>query len=173
MSSLCAPNVRLAGLVGHVRQLWRKAGWRRVQMWIGAAANRLLPERLFMHVARAAQSQASWRPRDPSERLRRRPRRTATASAAAKHSAMSSKRTIISRYGPGFFSSIGARGGSVVLEERGTTYLQSIGARGGAATMQRYGARYYAQIGRKGGLAGKGKRRPRSQPGQLRLPLED
>ncbi|HEX6510932.1 MAG TPA: hypothetical protein VF157_01435 [Chloroflexota bacterium] len=128
--------------------------------------------RLRVHAGRRPRLPSSqpvaWRPRDLAERLARRARR---GSGERRAGSSSGGQSVLERYGPAFYSSIGARGGSTVLEERGVSYLHDIGARGGAATSQRYGREHYAQIGRKGGLAGRGHKRPHKRPGQLELPL--
>jgi len=180
MSSTSPPRSalwqRLALLLALLGELRTPAGRRRAGARVRSALPRARMPRLRLPSAaslrqRAAQPLA-WRPHDLSERLARRRRRSALAEAARRQGSPSGGLAVRERYGPAFYSSIGARGGSTVVEERGVEYLQDIGARGGAATRQRYGPEHYAEIGRKGGLAGRGRKRPRKRPaGQAELGL--
>ena len=136
-----------------------------------ARLGRLLrPLRRIRRAASAPERPLAWRPHELADRLARRARRE-RASGGHREASPSAGEALRRRYGEDFYSAIGARGGSTVLEERGVEYLHDIGARGGAVTRQRYGPEHYAEIGRKGGQAGRGGKRPRRQPNQLELPL--
>ena len=136
-----------------------------------AALRRLRPHRPRRSArATAPERPLAWRPHELGDRLARRARRE-RAAGGHREATRSAGEALCRRYGEDFYSAIGARGGSTVLEERGVEYLQDIGARGGAVTRQRYGPEHYAEIGRKGGQAGRGGKRPRRQPNQLELPL--
>lgn len=97
---------------------------------------------------------------------------TAGGHVPARAGSVSGGQAVLERYGEQFFSAIGARGGQAVVHERGPEYLQQIGAKGGEATRRKYGPEHYAAIGRKGGQAGRGRRRRRTSPDQLALPID-
>jgi uncharacterized protein len=156
---------RLELLLKLLRELRTPAGRRRV----GGRLRRSASPAFAVHAGPregrgegASHPATAWQPRELAERLARRARRA--ASAERRTGANVGGVAVRDRYGPEFYSSIGARGGSTVLEERGVEYLHDLGARGGAATRQRYGPEHYAEIGRKGGLAGRGRKRPRKRP---------
>ncbi|MBV8083419.1 MAG: hypothetical protein JO247_01255 [Chloroflexi bacterium] len=112
---------------------------------------------------------ASQRPWEP------RPREEHPTSGAHEHAhpgSASGGQAVLERYGEQFFSAIGARGGLTVVHERGSEYLQQIGAKGGEVTRRKYGPEHYAAIGRKGGQASRGRKRRRTSPDQLALPID-